>query len=211
MSSPSGPEIRPYFAPSATHRGEIREKGSRFLAVLVPVGNEAAATAALEALRQEYRDATHHCWAWRLGRPARERSADAGEPAGTAGMPILQVLRGAELSDALLVVVRWFGGTKLGKGGLARAYAAAARAAADGAVRIERVETAALRIALPYDQVGAVKRLLDAPGCQLLSESYGETVRFELSVALPGLAWFEEALADLGPAVSVRRTGEEPS
>ena len=209
MSSPSGPEIKPYFVPGASRNGEIREKGSRFLSVLVPVDDEAAVTAALEGVRREHRHATHHCWAWRLGRPARERSADAGEPAGTAGMPILQVLRGAELSDALLVVVRWYGGTKLGKGGLARAYAAAARAAVDDVARLERVEAVTFEVSLPYDQIGAVKQLLDSTGCQLLTEDYGAAVRLELSIGLPGLPRFEEAVADLGPAVAVRRMTRE--
>jgi len=118
-----------YAAPLDESRAEIREKGSRFLAVIGPAMDEAAARAALGTLEREFPDATHHCWAWRLGSPARERSSDAGEPAGTAGIPMLQVLRGAGLSDVLAVVVRWFGGTKLGKGGLARAYAAAAREA----------------------------------------------------------------------------------
>ena len=205
MSSPSDPEGGPYFAPGARRTGELREKGSRFLALLIPVVEEAEATDALDSIRRRHRDATHHCWAWRLGQPPRERSADDGEPAGTAGMPILQVLRGAELSDALLVVVRWYGGTKLGKGGLARAYAGAAREAAEGVERIERVETVTLELSLPYELVGAVKRLLDAPGRRLLVEDYGEQVRMSLSVALPALHDFEASVADLGAVVSLRR------
>lgn len=206
MSSPSGREAEPYFVPSSPSRGEIREKGSRFVAVVVPVAGEAEATAELDRLRAEHRDATHVCWAWRLGRPARERSADAGEPAGTAGMPILQVLRGAELSDALLAVVRWFGGTKLGKGGLARAYAAAARVAVEDAGRIERVASVVCELSLPYEAIGAVKRLLEGPGRRLQDESYSETARLVVSVDLPELQRFEEAIADLGPRVSLQRT-----
>ena len=87
-----------YAAPAGESRAEIREKGSVFLAVLGPAADEAAAKALLARLERELPDATHHCWAWRLGDPVRERSADAGEPAGTAGVPILQVLRGAGLS-----------------------------------------------------------------------------------------------------------------
>jgi uncharacterized YigZ family protein len=208
MSSPSGREPESYHAPSAASRGEVREKGSRFLAVVVPVADEAAATSALDGLRQEYRDATHVCWAWRLGHPARERSADAGEPAGTAGLPILQVLRGAGLSDALLAVVRWFGGTKLGKGGLARAYAAAAREALEGVGRVERVETVVRELSLGYAAVGAVKRLLEAPGVRLEEEQYGDSVRFVVSVDLPALRGFEEAVADLGPSVSLARAAD---
>ncbi|HEY4561963.1 MAG TPA: YigZ family protein, partial [Thermoanaerobaculia bacterium] len=94
-----------YAAPAGESRAEIREKGSVFLAVLGPAADEAAARALLAGLEKEFPDATHHCWAWRLGVPPRERSADAGEPAGTAGVPILQVLRGAGLSDVMAVVV----------------------------------------------------------------------------------------------------------
>ena len=79
-----------YLAPGGEARAEIREKGSRFLAVAGPAADEAAARDLLAGLERELPGATHYCWAWRLGEPARERSADAGEPAGTAGMPILQ-------------------------------------------------------------------------------------------------------------------------
>ena len=203
MSSPSGREAESYLAPATRAQGEIREKGSRFLALLEPVGGEADALATVERAQRRYRDASHVCWAWRLGSPARERSADAGEPRGTGGAPILQVLRGEELSDVLLLVVRWFGGTKLGKGGLARAYAAAAREAVGRVERIAHVETVEIELSLPYDRLGAVKRLLDSPGHQLLSEGYGESAHLTVSVERPLLRRFEEAIADLGPAVSV--------
>src|SRR4051795_6823836 len=156
-----------YAAPAGESRAEIREKGSVFLAVLGPAADEAAARALLACLEKEFPDATHHCWAWRLGAPPRERSADAGEPAGTAGMPILQVLRGAGLSDVLAVVVRWFGGTKLGKGGLARAYAGASREALAGLPVAIRAPVVRLTLRVPYEQVGAVKRLIHPPAVEL--------------------------------------------
>jgi uncharacterized YigZ family protein len=187
-----------YLAPAGEARAEIREKGSRFLAVIVPAADEAAARAALADLARLYPDATHHCWAWRLGSPPRERSADAGEPAGTAGMPILQVLRGGGLSDVLAVVVRWFGGTKLGKGGLARAYAAAAREALQSLPVAARVPTVTLSIEVPYERVGAVKRLIHPPEVELEREEYGEVARLVLAVHEERRAAFEEALADLG-------------
>src|SRR6185436_899291 len=130
-----------YPSPAGESRAEIREKGSRFLAVLGPVAGEEEAKARLAAVEREFPDATHCCWAFRIGDPPRERSSDAGEPSGTAGVPILQVLRGADLSDVLAVVIRWFGGTRLGKGGLARAYAAAAREALAVLPTVLRVPT----------------------------------------------------------------------
>lgn len=187
-----------YHAPAGEARAEIREKGSRFLAVIGPAADEAAAKAVLAVLERELPDATHHCWAWRLGSPPRERSSDAGEPAGTAGVPILQVLRGAGLSDVMGVVVRWFGGTKLGKGGLARAYAAATREALQALPVAVRVPTVRVAVELPYEKVGAVKRLLRPPEVELESEEYGAAARLVLAVSVPRLEAFREALADLG-------------
>jgi uncharacterized YigZ family protein len=191
-----------YPSPSGEARAEVREKGSRFLAILGPAADEEGAKARLGALEREFQDATHHCWAWRLGDPPRERSSDAGEPAGTAGVPILQVLRGAGLSDVLAVVVRWFGGTKLGKGGLARAYAAAAREALPLLPVAVRVPTARLVLRVPYERVGAVKRLVHPPAVELESEEYGEDARLVLSVHEERVGSLREALADLGIAVT---------
>lgn len=190
-----------YPVPAGESRAEIREKGSRFLAVVGPAADEAAAKAVLAVLEREFPDATHHCWAWRLGSPPRERSSDAGEPAGTAGVPILQVLRGAGLSDALAVVVRWFGGVKLGKGGLARAYAAATREALRGLPVATRAPTARLAVEVPYEKVGAVKRLLRPPEVELVSEDYETSARLVLAVHEERLPALREALADLGVVV----------
>jgi uncharacterized YigZ family protein len=191
-----------YSSPAGEARAEIREKGSRFLAILGPAAGEAEARTRLAALAEEFPDATHHCWAWRLGDPPRERSSDAGEPAGTAGVPILQVLRGAGLSDVLAVVVRWFGGTKLGKGGLARAYAAAAREALPLLPVVVRVPTALLALRIPHEKVGAVKRLVHPPGVELESEEYGEEARLVLAVHEQRVAGLRDALADLGIVVT---------
>ncbi len=192
-----------YAAPAGESRAEIREKGSVFLAVIGPAADEAAARARLARLEKEFPDATHHCWAWRLGSPARERAADAGEPSGTAGVPILQVLRGAGLSDAMAVVVRWFGGTKLGKGGLARAYAGAAREALQGLMVARKVPTARLAVEIPYEKVGAVKRLLRPPEVELEAEEYGAAARLVLAVHEERLEILREALAGMGVAAEI--------
>jgi len=191
-----------YLAPGGEARAEIRDRGSRFLAVVGPVEDEKALRRGLDAVVREYPDATHHCWAARIGNPAGaspvERSSDAGEPAGTAGVPILQVLRGADLSDVLAVVVRWFGGTKLGKGGLARAYAGAAREALAALPLVRNVPAVELLVELPYDRIGGVKRLVHPPRIELLDESYGAAVRLRLSVFESERQSLEAALADLG-------------
>ncbi|MFL6263750.1 MAG: IMPACT family protein [Thermoanaerobaculia bacterium] len=187
-----------YAAPAGESRAEIREKGSVFLAVIGPAADEGTAKALLAGLEREFPAATHHCWAWRLGSPPRERSADAGEPAGTAGVPVLQVLRGAGLSDVMAVVVRWFGGTRLGKGGLARAYAAAAREALQGLPVLQKVPTARVAVEVPYEKVGAVKRLLRPPEIELEAEEYGAAARLVLAVHEEREEALRESLAELG-------------
>jgi uncharacterized YigZ family protein len=184
--------------PAAASEAEVREKGSRFLAVVQPAGSETEGKAAIAALARRYHDATHWCWAWRLGWPPRERSSDAGEPAGTAGMPILQVLRGADLADVCAVVVRWFGGTKLGKGGLARAYTEAARQAVATLAVIDRVPVVTVAIELPYERLGAAKRLIRPPEVELAGETYGDRVRLTLRVHEERRAALLDALAELG-------------
>jgi uncharacterized YigZ family protein len=188
----------PYRAPAAAAEGELRERGSRFRAFVVPARDEAAVRAALADLARRFPGATHHCWAYRLGEPPRARSSDAGEPAGTAGVPILRVLAGTGLSDVLAVVVRWFGGTKLGKGGLARAYAAATREALAHLAVVERVPTVELALAVPYPRIGAVKRLLRPPEVELVGEEYGEQARLLLAVHAERAAALLAALAELG-------------
>jgi len=184
--------------PAAAAEGEVREKGSRFLAVVQPAVDEAEGKARIAALTRLYHDATHHCWAWRVGWPARERSADAGEPAGTAGMPILQVLRGAGLTEVCAVVVRWFGGTKLGKGGLARAYAEATREAVAVLPILDRIPVVHLAVAVPYDRLGAAKRLVRPPQVELAAEEYGTEVRLVFRVHEERQPALLEALAELG-------------
>lgn len=208
MSPSSGADPDAYRIPSSPAEAEFRERGSRFVARLVPVQDAAAAEAEIERLREERRTATHHCWAWRLGWPPAERSSDAGEPTGTAGEPMLRVLRGAGVSDCLLVVSRWFGGTKLGKGGLARAYAAASKLSLEAARLVERVDTTRFEVELPYERLGGLERLLDAPWVAIREQDFGERVRFELEVETRRAKAFRAAVADLGPAVRLAATAE---
>jgi uncharacterized YigZ family protein len=197
-----------YPVPVRQAAAELREKGSRFLAVVSPLSGEDEARAVLASLARSHPDATHLCWALRLGCPPRERSSDAGEPAGTAGVPMLSVLRGAGLSDVLAVVVRWFGGVKLGKGGLARAYAAAVRAALERLPTAIHVPRVRLAISVPHTRVGAVKRLIHPPEVKIESETYGElaAAALVLSVEEDRRAGLEAALADL--QVTIERAAE---
>ena len=198
-----------YRAPRAAATAELKERGSRFLAVILPARDVSEAEARLDEVRRRHADATHHCWAWRLGARGDERSSDAGEPSGTAGKPMLDTLRGAELSDVLAVVVRWFGGTKLGKGGLARAYSGAVKLALERLATEERWPTVELQVELPYRRLGALKRLIHPPEVLIGSEEYGATVRLTLVARADRRAELEEALAGLGAAFE-RETGLDP-
>ncbi len=195
-----------YRAPAAAATAELREKGSRFRAVVSPARDEFEAGALLAAARRSQSDATHHCWAWRLGAAGAERSSDDGEPAGTAGRPILNVLRGAGLADVMVIVTRWYGGTKLGKGGLARAYAGVTKEALQRLAVEERWPTVELWIELPYDQLGAVKRVVHPPEVVISEEQYGPTARLLLTVRADRRAALEESLARLGVRQLPERT-----
>lgn len=188
---------------------ELREKGSRFLAVVRPVEDIAAARAVRAELAREHLDASHHCWAERIGWPPEERSSDAGEPHGTAGEPIARALRSHELSDVVAVVIRWFGGTKLGKGGLVRAYRGAVVAALESGTFEDRHPMTVLRVRVPYGKVGAVKRLIRPGEVELLSESYTEDVVVELRLRRNREESLREALADAG--IAARAASEDHS
>jgi uncharacterized YigZ family protein len=176
--------------PRTPARCELRVRDSRFLATVVPIASEDDARRERAVLEQNFPDATHHCWAFRLHAPrgGRERHDDAGEPAGTAGLPILQAIRGAEVINVLVVVARWFGGTKLGKGGLARAYRDAARAALAqaGVVRIVPAQRVRLRGGSALD--GEVRHLVARCGGHVEEASYDESGVATLTTDLPEAA-----------------------
>ena len=185
--------------PAREGRCETREKASRFLAFAFPVACETEASQAIARLKKEFHDATHVAFAWSLGSgdAASKRSSDAGEPSGTAGKPIASAIESAGVTDVLLAVVRYFGGTKLGTGGLARAYREAAALALAAAGVETRHEIGRIVVRCPYGRVGALKRLIHPPEVTLSEETYGETPALRLTVfrdSLPALlAALEEA------------------
>jgi len=170
------------------HRAQTREKGSRFIATAIPVRDAEKARAALDGVRREFPDATHHCWASVIqeGRAEPEgRCDDAGEPSGTAGPPILQAIRGAGLSNVIVVVTRYFGGTKLGKGGLARAYRAAAALALAGASAVPAAPTDRVLISVPLLLDGEARHLVARHAGRVESASYDGAARSILRVTVP--------------------------
>jgi uncharacterized YigZ family protein len=171
---------------SAEQRREIdKVKGSRFIATAAPAANETEVEACLARVRRAFADATHHCWAWRLGPDGtRFRSSDAGEPGGSAGRPILRQIEAHGLTDVVVVVARYFGGTKLGVGGLVRAYTAAASAALSTAQARDVEITTRLVLTHPYDCSGEVRAVLSARNVKPATEEYGETVRLVVDLPL---------------------------
>lgn len=138
-------------------------------------------------MRSEFEDATHHCWAYSVGRGragAHERSHDASEPKGTAGPPILQAIRSAGVSDVVVVVTRYFGGTRLGKGGLARAYRACAAAALEAAPKVTAAPSCRLLIDVPLRLDGETRNLVARHGGRLETCDYDAPGRCRLRVCV---------------------------
>lgn len=156
-------------------------KGSRFTATVAPATTEAEALAVIDAVRAEWPAATHHCWAYRLP-DGRTRSSDDGEPGGSAGRPILARLEGDDLRGAVVVVTRWYGGTKLGVGGLIRAYGGAATAALADAHIIEVPETVRVEVVHGYGDTGAVASVLRELGLEASDTAYGGSVTMTVIV-----------------------------
>lgn len=160
---------------SATSTGLYKEKGSKFLAFAFPVSSEAECKTHLERLRKEYFDARHHCFAYILGpRGETYRANDDGEPSGTAGKPIHGQLLSLGLTNVLVVVVRYFGGIKLGTPGLINAYRTATRDALEHGIVVERVVTTRLEARFDYGDMNDVMRLLKQYGVQPCPPQYAE-------------------------------------
>jgi uncharacterized YigZ family protein len=177
---------------------ELRQKIERsdFLAIAFPVATEEAFFAELTRVEKRYFDATHHCWAFRLFAGARERSSDAGEPSGSAGKPILAAIDGAHVHDVGVVVVRWYGGVKLGTGGLSRAYRETAALAMRDAKRLDRYVYQRFRVLVPFDALNTVYRLIDPPNVLLAGEDFGHENVFTFDVRASHAEAFAKMLVE---------------
>lgn len=184
---------------------------SRFLTQLVRVPDEASAREVIDVRRREHWSARHHCTAFVIGPDgALQRSNDDGEPAGTAGAPMLEVLRGAEISDVVAVVTRYFGGVKLGTGGLARAYSEATRMALEAATFLTRVREQVCEVAIGHEIAGRVENDLRSKDIAVLETAYAADVRLRLAFDGERRAEVENALAALtGGAVELTDTGTQ--
>jgi uncharacterized YigZ family protein len=188
-----------YAIPARPHRAEQVIERSRFIATVGHAADAAAARAFIDVVRGEYPDATHNCWAYVAGPPGSTSSmgmSDAGEPHGTAGRPMLDVLLHSGVGEVVVVVTRYYGGVKLGRGGLVRAYGGSVQDALAGLPLARRVELAKLRVTVAYADVALLRRLLDEAGGEALEERYEDVVTCTVQVPLPALAGFRRQLVD---------------
>jgi uncharacterized YigZ family protein len=176
---------------------ELVVKKSRFLCTLSRAASEDEARAAIEAIRRRHWDANHNCSAYRVGPGGRfQRSSDDGEPAGTAGVPMLAVLGRRDLTDTVAVVTRWFGGVLLGAGGLIRAYGQAVSAAIDAVGIVERRPVLLVAVAAEHAAAGRLEHALRTAGYQLGPVAHAARVTFEVHLAEADLPAFETWLAE---------------
>ncbi len=169
------------------HRGgedEIVEKKSRFIGQVFPVKTEEETIQIIEETKKRYWDARHHCYAYILGEYGEvTRCTDDGEPSGTAGRPILEVLQGEGIHDVLVIVTRYFGGTLLGTGGLVRAYTQAAKAGLAASQVLEKVRGHKLTIHTDYNGIGRLQYIVAQSGIPVIDTQYAENVTMILAVA----------------------------
>ena len=190
---------------------EFTVQRSRFIAYAAAVKSEDDARAFLARIRKEHYDARHCCSAWILGADgARQKSSDDGEPGGTAGMPILEVLKRRELTDAMIVVVRYFGGIKLGAGGLTRAYAHAAAIGLDAATLARRILLRRLNVTVGYETLSSVEHWARKKNLRTGEAVYAEKVTLPLLVEPDACDDAIKELTDLTAATAIIEEADEP-
>lgn len=188
-----------HLTPAAETRAEILVVNSRFIATLAPASSVEEARVFIARIKAEFADATHNVPAFVIGHggSVTAHCHDNGEPSGTAGRPALAVLQGSGLGDAVVVVTRYFGGTKLGTGGLVRAYGDAVRAVLAVAPRAEKLTTQVVMLSVPYSNFERVRLLISSLQGLILDENFGADVTLTVRFPLPQTIVFQEALREL--------------
>ncbi len=185
----------PSYTLQSTVTVEIEIRKSRFIGIAMPVADREAAMLVLDRLRAEHPGATHVCWALLAG--GQSGMSDDGEPSGTAGRPILEVLRHHDLDGVLAAVVRYYGGIKLGAGGLVRAYTDAIASAMQLAQRVERIAYTELAIEIDYPDETRIRHWLEQAGHTLAASDYGMRVGLVVRLPASAEAGAREVLRDL--------------
>lgn len=191
--------MKRYPIPAEETRVEIKVKNSRFIATAAPVFSVDEAKAFVARMKAEFADASHNVPAYQVGFGAAVTAhcSDDGEPSGTAGRPALAVVQGSGLGDIAVVVTRYFGGTKLGTGGLVRAYGDAVKAVLDVLPRAEKVPTHTVLITIPYSYVERIRLLVAEYNGRLLEEAFAAEVDVLVQFTTERFPAFQEALTEL--------------
>lgn len=187
-----------YYTIKSTTEGLYKEKGSKFLSFAFPVESEEQVKKIQDQLRKDYYDARHHCFAWVIGMDdQRWRANDDGEPAHSAGDPILGQIRSFELTNTLVVVIRYFGGTKLGVGGLIQAYKTATDEALSKAEKIEIFETNTLIMKFNYDMMSQAERLIADFDLAVKNRDFKDSCTITSEIRKSQIDVFQEKIKDL--------------
>lgn len=198
-----------YLVPTGFGEDEFTEKKSRFIGRIWPVESEEEALAKIQEMEKLYKDAAHNCWAYII-RGGVARFSDNGEPGGTAGNPMMQVLQKEELNNVLCVVTRYFGGILLGAGGLVRAYTKGAKIAVNAAGKSIKRVWSVLYVPCPYNFYERVKLEVAAFGGIIRSTEFTSEVEMEILVAEPQMQAFLDRLTDMSAAtIEGMETGKE--
>ena len=185
-----------YFTIKERTSAELKIKGSRFIGHAAPIKTREEAESFVKEISKKYYDATHNCFAYRVNTQHSSlfRISDAGEPSGTAGKPILNAIDGLRLTDVVCVVTRYFGGTKLGTGGLARAYNQCAKETLEKGEKIKCFKTTIVIIVLPYELTGTVMHLISSYNCHIEKTVYDSEVEMTLSIRQSSVERFTQNL-----------------
>jgi uncharacterized YigZ family protein len=186
-----------YRSIAAPSEGLFKDNGSRFIALAYPVETEEEVKSIVAGLRKEYHDARHHCYAYRLGyKGDLWRASDDGEPSGSAGRPILGQIDSVGLSDILVVVVRYFGGIKLGIPGLIRAYKTSTADALSSAQIVDKIASRHFRLQFEYLSMNAVMKVLKDMDLPQKAQNFGESCSLETSVRLASVEDFIQRIGN---------------
>jgi len=201
-----------FYTIQGVSEGIYKEKGSKFLGFCYPVRNEEEVKTRLEAVRKRYFDASHHCYAWMIGPNKKHfRAFDDGEPNHSAGAPILGQIKSKNLTNVLVIVVRYFGGTKLGVGGLTQAYKSAAEIALGNAVIVEVELTASFTLDFDYSESAEVMRMVKEFDLVITRQTYDERAQLVIEVKLRNKEKFLEKtklLKALGLKLNIKENNE---
>ena len=190
--------------------GEIVEKKSRFIATVRPVSTEEEAVLFIEEMKKKYWDARHNCYAFSVGKEQEVlRFSDDGEPGGTAGKPILEVITGQKLHDVAVVVTRYFGGTLLGTGGLVRAYTAATQAGLANSLVVEQKLAKLFKITTDYTDIGKLQYLFASEQIDVVNTSYEAEVEVQLVVPVAEIPRIEKQITEVTSARARMDIGDE--